>query len=239
MQADNIGLSDQQMTSLPDYKDFLPVVVIATHNRTEITKELINSLQKQHENLKVVLVYTKSIEGKYYNAINNPNLHLVAYQNNPLGLKWQAGVKMAKTLNPDCLLILGSDDTISNEYIRNGYELLKKGYHFIGLRRYNVIYQRRIYQLDYKPIMPLGGGRIYSRQLLDKLNWELFEPKERKLDDYGWMQTVKSGMKAICISDTEKYGMEITAIKGAWQMLNPFNPKHPNLTILKVSNVRN
>lgn len=238
-QAAIIGSSDNPMISLPTYHDFKPVIVIATHNRTEITKSLLESLKNTHNNLQVVLVYTKSIERKYYESLNHTFLHLVNSPNNPLGNKWQAGVRQARVLNPDCLIILGSDDRINDEFIANAYRLLDKGYHFIGLRRYSIIHRHKKYLIDYKPIMPLGGGRVYSRQMMEAIDWHLFLAKERHLDDYGWLQVVKSGLKAICITDTEKYGMEITAIKGAWPMLNPFNPNHPNLRIIKTTDVRN
>lgn len=238
-QEDTIGLSDTQTNSLPSYEQFLPVIVIATHNRPEITKELLKSLKNQHNNVQVVLVYSKTIERKYFESLNYPHVHLLFFKNNPLGNKWQAGIRQARTLNPDCVIILGSDDILNDQFTSNAYNLLSKGYDFIGLRRYSVIFKRKKYLLDYKPIMPLGGGRVYSKRMMDAVNWHLFLAKERKLDDYGWDQVVRSGLKAICITDTANYGMEITAIKGAWHMLNPFNPKHPNLSIISITDVRN
>jgi hypothetical protein len=188
--------------------------------------------------VQLVVSYTKTADKDTFNGLNLANLHLVYSPNDPLGNKWQAAVNAAKTLSPDCVVILGSDDEINDDYIKNAYKLLAAGYDFIGLRRYNVIYKRRKYILDYKPVMPLGGGRVYSRKMLDTINWQLFQPLNRKLDDYGWQRVIKSGLRAISISETSRYGMEITAIKGDWAMLNPFNPNHPNLKIIKVTNVR-
>lgn len=238
-QAAIIGSLDTRTNSLPSYEEFRPVIVIATHNRTEITKSLLQSLKSQHKNIKVVLVYSKNIERKYFESLNYPYVDLVCSPNSPLGNKWQSGVRQAKKLNPDCLIILGSDDVINDQFTANAYKLLLKGYHFIGLRRYSIIFKHKKYLIDYKPIMPLGGGRVYSRHMMEAVDWHLFLPKERKLDDYGWDQVVRSGLKAICITDTEKYGLEIIAIKGSWQMLNPFNPNHPNVRIIKTTDVRN
>ncbi len=83
--------------------------------------------------------------------------------------------------------------------------------------------------------MPIGGGRIYSAKLLDDINWKLFAPnKNRKLDDDGWNYTLKSNRKILLVSDIEGNGLVVTANKGSWPMMNPFNPYHPNISVVCV-----
>lgn len=155
------------------------------------------------------------------------------WSNRPLGGKWQQGINVAKSIKADPVIILGSDDTINPEFITNAIKLLNQGYHFIGLRRYQVLHNKTLYQFDYKPIMPLGGGRVYSAELLNSIKWQLFEQKDKHLDDFGWKQVIKSKKHALLVTDIERNGLYITAIKGQWVMLNPFNPKHPNLKLVK------
>lgn len=221
------------MTLEPFTMNYKPTILIATHNRYEITKQLVKKLFEDNENIQVVLVVSDFIEFGQFKSLMLDNLHLIKIPNNPLGAKWQYGVNQAKKLGANPLIIVGSDDVLNKEFVANAIKYLHDGYHFIGLRRYWVKHKGKRYLIDYKPIMPLGGGRVYSANLLDRMRWKVFQAKERRLDDYGWEQVVKIGARTILISDIEKAGMEITAIKGDWPMMNPFDATHKNLTIIK------
>lgn len=209
-----------------------PTIVIATHQRVTITHKLIDSLWAQHPNLHIVLVVSIVSEFDHFKKVGNHRLHVIIWSNKPLGGKWQQGVNVAKSIGANPVIILGSDDQLNPEYVANALQLLEQGYEFIGLRRWKVKYQKSLYLLDYNPIIPLGGGRVYSKNILDAVRWQLFQQKDKHLDDYGWSQVVKSKRKAIVITDVERYNLIITAIKGDWPMMNPFNPKHKNVKIL-------
>lgn len=210
-----------------------PTIVIATHQRVSITHKLIDSLWPQHPELNIVLVVSLIGEFNYFKQFNHDRLHVVMWSNRPLGGKWQQGINVAKSIKADPVIILGSDDTINPEFVTNAINLLNQGYHFIGLRRYQVLHDKTLYQFDYKPIMPLGGGRVYSAELLNAIKWQLFEQKDKHLDDFGWKQVIKSKKHALLVTDIDRNGLYITAIKGQWVMLNPFNPKHRNLKLVK------
>lgn len=210
-----------------------PTIVIATHQRVSLTYKLVESLWQQHPNLHIVLVVSIVSEFDYFKKIDNSRLHVVMWSNKPLGGKWQQGVNFAKSIKANPLIILGSDDELNLDYIKNALQLLEQGYDFIGLRRWMVKSKGTMYLLDYNPIIPLGGGRVYSKRILDAIRWQIFQQKDKHLDDYGWRQVVKTKMKAIIITDVERYNLIITAIKGDWPMMNPFNAKHKNVKILK------
>jgi hypothetical protein len=105
-----------------------PVVLIATHNRVEITKRNIETLQAQTIKPKIVLIVS-SIQD--YEAFKDMDISLIRTPNNPLGFKWQTGVQFAMKLKPDLLIITGSDDILGKTYIEkaclhvsNGVDLL-------------------------------------------------------------------------------------------------------------------
>lgn len=210
-----------------------PVVVIASHQRKAITEALIDKLLQSHDNLRVVLVVSIIDEFNHFKSLNNNRLAIAIWPNKPLGIKWQQGVNIAKKIGADPVIILGSDDELNTEFINNALKLLDQGYDFIGLRQYRVKHNGTLYTFNYRPIMPIGGGRVYTAKMLKAFNWKLFEPKDKHLDDFGWKQVTKSKMKAIIISDADYNGLWVTANKGNWSMLNPFNPKHPNLQLVK------
>ena len=202
--------------------------------RYEITTELLRKLIKEQVNHKIVLVVSDIVESKRFEQLKLESVHITNYPNKPLGLKWQHGVNVAIQLGADPVIILGSDDYLNPNFVKNAMIKLSEGYHFIGLRRFYVKRAKKTYLIDYKPEMPLGGGRVYSRKLLDYIGGKIFAPVDRRLDDFGWTKVVKSGMKKIIITDLNGHDMAITAIKGSWSMLNPFNPYHPNFTIICV-----
>lgn len=209
-----------------------PTVVIATHHRVEITINLINKLFTDYDKVNVIVVTSQLNEFHAFKKLEYENLHVVKYTNWPLGQKWQQGVNYAKKIGADPVIILGSDDELNPEFIPNALEYLKE-YHFIGLKRYWVKHEGKRYLIDYKPVQPLGGGRVYSKRLLDSIGWKLFKNLDRKLDDFGWEQVVKSKARFLLVQNIEKVKMEITAVKGDWPMLNPFDPNHKNLSVIK------
>lgn len=181
-----------------------------------------------------MLVVSLLSEVKYFQSLNLPQLHIQICENKPLGLKWQAGVVKARWLNANPLIICGSDDQLGKDFISNACRLIEK-YEFIGLKRFYVQQKRKTYTVDYKPVMPIGGGRIYSGSLLDKIKWKIFNTgKNRHLDDDGWKAALNNTDRLLLVSDIKKQGLELTAIKGSWSMMNPFNPYHPNISVLCV-----
>lgn len=212
-----------------------PTIVIATHKRVELTTMLLKNIFQNHPLTNVVLVVSDPLELRRYRKIENQLLHIVEAENNPLGLKWQKGVDEARRIKANPVIILGSDDELSPDFVVNACNKIKQGYHFIGLRRFKVKHKRKLYTVDYKPAMPIGGGRVYSAELMDEINWKIFNPgKSRKLDDDGWERALKTQMKMLLITDIVGNGMEVIAHKGNWPMLNPFNPYHPNISVVCV-----
>ena len=95
--------------------DYTPVVVIATHERKELTTKNINELLLMTPKPKIVIVCSSQDELEYYKELG---VNVVHYPNRPLGAKWQAGVNVAAKLGANPLIILGSDDFINNDYLK-------------------------------------------------------------------------------------------------------------------------
>lgn len=205
-----------------------PVVVICTHARWHITCYNIDSLKAQSVRPKIVLVVSDIGEHVDYQRQYPESVNVIRHPNVPLGAKWQAGVKEAIRLGADPLIILGSDDILGPGYIERAVKKVSEGVDFIGLNRYFIHYKGKAHHFEYKPEMPLGGGRVYSDFALAKLALELFDTRLNKhLDDLAWKKLRGSELNIEIVSD-----MPIHAIKGSWVAMNPFNPNHPNLRLL-------
>lgn len=195
-------------------------VLICTHERIKITSLNIESLLGK---CNIILVVSTTDEAEYYSKYP---IKIITHPNVPLGAKWQKGVEEAHKLN-DHLVILGSDDILDPTCLER-YEQLIKTNNFIGLSRWWQHYEGKAYLCDYLSHQPLGGGRCYSRRLLDRCGWGLFHHKlSRRLDGHGW-RAAKGGGSLILREPL------IHAVKGEWPVINKFNPHHRNVRLISV-----
>lgn len=181
---------------------FNPVVLIATHQRIEITTININLLKQQSP--KIIIVCSLSKEFEHYKTLG---VNVILEANRPLGKKWQAGVNLANKMNANPLIILGSDDLLSTDYISTVLTKIKQGIDFIGSNAWYSLDKKinRLYSSRYinrNESFPIGSGRTYSKAILDKIRWKLFDTSaERRLDDLGYNLINSQGAKIHLIKE--------------------------------------
>ena len=199
-----------------------------------ITSRNIESLLGQSLKPMICLMVDSEQEFWYYQKkYKMDDVHVSREPNNPLGAKWQSGVRMYWDANP--LIITGSDDILGDGFIENACRLVEQGNHFIGLRRWWQHKDGKAYHCQYlaKNNFPLGGGRVYSAEMLKAMNYQVFDPtKDKHLDDLGFYNAKKTGLKMLILDNPEKEGLSIHAIKGDWEVMNPFTIKHPNIRLI-------
>lgn len=201
-----------------------PIVLICTHERIGITNFNIESLLAQSVKPKIVLVVSTNFEAGYYRS-KYPEVYVYIVANNPLGMKWHAGVQFCRELKSDPLIILGSDDILGHGFIEQACSLKKD---FIGLYFWYIHHHGKAHLCEYLARQPLGGGRCYSFSLLEKLNWNLFNTGlSHHLDDHPLRRIQALGVK--CFTD---HTLMIHAIKGNWPVINPVNLNHRNIRLI-------
>lgn len=189
-------------------------VLITTHRRDEITTKNIKGILKN--NVGVILIVSDWSEYHNYKKLF-PGIEIHLTDNKPLGQKWQFGVDVAKYLNGEALIINGSDDLLCAEFFSKAFNCLKQGYDFVGLKTWYIYDLKKVYHFDYLNKMPLGGGRVYSKALLEKINYKLFDTtKDFHLDDLGWHNVVQSQVNRIVIDRPL-----LLSVKGKWPVMNP------------------
>lgn len=104
----------------------------------------------------------------------------LTYPNNPLGAKWNYGLYQLKDIPFDYLVILGSDDFLSKD-LWDYYKTLDV--HYAGILdlyfmewktkrvKYNAGFSRN------RAGEPHGAGRAIHRNVLDALQWKLWDEK--------------------------------------------------------------
>lgn len=191
-----------------------PYVLIATHQRMSITRDNIKAILACGVN--VILVVTDTGEEAVFRQLF-PFIEIVMCANEPLGTKWQAGVDRAREINADPLIVNGSDDILHPDFFIRVASLMKEGVHFIGLKSWYVYDLRKVYRFDYLANLPLGGGRAYSKELLQVINYSLFDrSRSRQLDDLSYGNVLNSKMETRILNEPL-----ILSIKGNWPVMNP------------------
>lgn len=211
------------------------IVLICTDRREEITTANIKSLCLQKPAIDIVLVVSDPKEIRYYASLCLPNMTIVAHANRPLGTKFQRGVDIAKKMKPKFLVILGSDDILGKDFIKNADRMISSGTHFIGLKQWFIYHQETLFLYQYRPEIPLGT-RVYSYEMMDKMGGKLFdEGRDRLLDDFGFNAAKKTGLKMHIMTNVMGTGMYVISVKGDWPMLNPYSKMkdHPNCELLR------
>ncbi len=200
------------------------------------------------ENFDCFLIATKS-EGDKQPV--NKDWHYVEFGNNCLAQKFNKAFTAARMYEVDAVLLIGSDDLISKdlfEYYQNNYS--EDADYMLGLRDlyyHDLKSSRTIRSTDifyqHKPL-PIGCGRIFSKKLLDKINWKPYGDMKisAALDTNSTLYLTQKGInnKTVSMSDSgvavdiksgesinsfrlveKKYG---TVEQVDYDVLKPFHP---------------
>jgi hypothetical protein len=98
---------------------------------------------------------------------------IVVIRNEPLGQKWNAAVEQACAFGADYVLILGSDDFLSDPLIDRYADLIEEKWLYAGLAGL-YFYEPSTKRLAYHATKqsahgnPLGAGRLIHRSLLER-----------------------------------------------------------------------
>jgi hypothetical protein len=203
--------------------------VIAFKGRHQIVELNVESLCKQTLVPAIILVASNIIDAAFCEELRkkHKNVFVTLHQNYPIGGKWQAGVDYARRLGVNGLMILGSDDLLSLNYFEECYSNIDRGrgssgtgYDLVGNRSWYIYdTSRNLYFLEYTKDVTifLGGGKMFSKNFLDKVGWSIFRKlRPFHLDEYGYDLVKKYGNSMKLVSK-ESF---ILSVKGSWEMIN-------------------
>lgn len=136
----------------------------------------------------VVMIYSTEEDGQF---LKGQDVYATGqFKNEPLSFKWNAGVMSLEQLDFDAVILLGSDDYIDTkfvEYVQNNIDgkdmICFTDIYFEddGFRYYWGGYD------DKRKGEPTGAGKVYTKEFLKRINWNLFhEARDRGLDGVSW-----------------------------------------------------
>jgi len=103
------------------------------------------------------------------------NVSHLAFLNKPLSDKWNAGFKFMETAGVDYVIILGSDDIMSNEYLERAIEAMNTGIRLVYTKEiyfYSAMKDYTGQLFHYVHRNPLGVGRCIHASIMDKIGWQ-------------------------------------------------------------------
>lgn len=211
--------------------------VLAVFERYEITKLTLQVIRDQTINTTPVVIGSTDKD-----KVNAKGLcEYSQCQNNPLSGKYRLGYKESKKLNPDYVMTGGSDSWVSSTWLecmtehasKNGLVGADEWYIcYLGFDR--IMIRRMSYPKCRGKIM--GNGRVYSKELLEKMNWDVYPPNvNRSLDALARQRAKGFGATPCTIKLThlESNGAVPLSIKGRWDAINSWESLNKSKHILK------
>jgi len=119
-----------------------------------------------------------------------------------LGYKWQYCVDASREYNPDILLISSSGGVFRDDYFDLKSDLTGSG--ALYYLDYQPSERRMIYWPGYnsaRSTEPVGLGRMFGREFLDKCKWKLFDTKANR------------GLDSVTMKEILRFDPEITITK--------------------------
>ncbi len=203
------------------------VGVMALHRREKIAAMSIERLQeRQCLPVEMVVVGDSEVEQK---VAADTGAHYVQISNWPLSNKWQAGIEKARELDPDGVLIMGSDDWITDGWLAQAIKCIEtQDVDLVGKMEWEICDVRPektviLHQefIDGRRTRPIGAGRLFRRQILDRINWELFPHGINRGLDLASFQSIKSVGGTWRLMKGER-SPRLLLIRADWACCNPW-----------------
>jgi len=161
------------------------IICSCVYKRFELSKFCISEWLKL-DVYKIIIAY--SFDEDYDNLESlkeldiNSKLILVKYPNLPLSNKWNHSVYTAKQYNPDAIMIMGSDDILTNSYLTKVKYYINRNVDYISNNNWaNLWYFSNKIMISTERYISrctndgLGSGRVINARLLNIINWNLYK----------------------------------------------------------------
>lgn len=194
-------------------------VVIASHERNEALRIVLRCLPPEWH---ATIVVSHEAERQELHALARPNTFVHLFPNNPVGAKWQHAVDCARKGNPDLLVLTGSDDVLVVDTA--ALYLMAQRYELIGVRQWYAYDGTDHFSMNYLPHVHglLGAGRVFTKGLLDRMGWQLFNTeRDVPVDKVAQLNAEAAGAQIAPALPGNH--LRVVSLKGNWPMYNPMD----------------
>ena len=184
--------------------------------RESVFRVFAQSMQRLKKyNILPLIVGSEGIKSK--SLAKEYELAYIEYPNEPLGAKFNTGMKVLRGM--DYVMILGSDDIISDSYMELFLEGMNLGYDLIGtLDAYYYLPQKnelgywKGYEVKQRLGETIGMGRTLSKRILDRVKWQPWGADLNRGLDGSMMSKIrklKPRQLKIKMTDSDIFGVDI------------------------------
>lgn len=195
------------------------IILSAMHGRHNVVSYCLNKIPIND----VVMVFTTT-EDKIF--LRKQNILKTVYaNNNPLSYKWNTGVLALKNIDFDVVILLGSDDYIDEKFITYVVDNIQ-GYDMICFKDIYFENNKDIYYwsgyMKQRKGEPIGAGKTYTKEFLERINYNLFNvAKNKSLDGISW-NVCKNAKAKILLSSIKDNDLMLCDVK-TWGGMTSFN----------------
>ena len=180
-------------------------IVTINYNRRLVLELFLASIDRLRALVGFFPVVCVSEEEDLHACQSHNVVHLTR-MNKPVTEKWQKGFRYFQNeVKPDYVIIVGSDDIISNYLMLKLIEAMDKGYDLIGIREiyfYGGHGQHRGKLIHISRPQMLGVCKTISKRVLDQIDWKPF-PKR-----------LNSSMDGLCARTIQPYVKSQSIVQG-------------------------
>lgn len=182
------------------------VAVMPVYGRPELTRLILRQWHYQmlrlrsRMDVRLVVVGSEGPRSAALVAGYSDTMSYVEAPNDPLNRKWNVGLGVARFLEPDAVLTVGSDDLVSDSLLLAYADKVRAGVDYFGLVDlyfFDAATVRLGHWPGYGPQSmphrtgePIGLARCYARGLLESVDWQLWPdvPARSNAMDYASLQ---------------------------------------------------
>lgn len=216
------------------FKICLVTVIYKRHTLTNFVLSYYDNLKnKLKDSIEIELICVGSENNLSRDLALKNNFEYYEYPNNPVSHKHNKVFEVCKNKNVDGVVYVGSDDIIDEVFFLEYIKSLENGIDFLGfkdvyfLTKDNLGFWGGYEKTTSRYGEPIGPGKLYSKKLLDKLNWRPWgnESKDRGLDSLCWKELSKINDVKKTIKSCKDINGHIIDIKTETNISNIFDFK--------------
>ena len=204
------------------------VAVMPVKGREELFPLTIKRLHQQ-EDVHMDVIAVCDTANEFTLALANDAAPMLAYNDMTLGAKWQMGVNFARQCDPDAIMIVGSGNWFTNGWVKTLYPYLDD-YDVVGSEAMYVYQIRKREQVmihwggyynNARKGDMLGAGRLVSRRILDKVDWQIYNTNLNSGLDRSMTHILRRvGANTLTLPQGDEIILKVGSYK--WKNINSF-----------------
>lgn len=207
------------------------VVITAAYKRRQLTELFYQSLYNQGLDIYCAVSNDEDEElaRKYCKGV-------VRCENNPISDKFNKACELLRDVNFKYAMVLGSDDFLSDNFIIEFSPQLDGDYiAFNDIYFYRTDDKKQSY-FNYGCVIktPIGAGRTFSKKLIERYNYNLWDSGLNKSLDTNSHKRIKAPMKVLSCKDL---GVEIVDVKHGYNITTHSIVDHGGACKIKLVNL--